>query len=109
VEKKQCAAFVCRPLLRHQIDAERCPGCTACIKVCPAEAITGLRGTPHVINQQACSQCGSCLSVCPPIYAAVYRTSGALTRFEERKRKAGAAAADPMRPAAESEEPEQWN
>ena len=91
VEQKQCAAFVCRAMIQHQIDAERCPGCTACLKVCPAEAITGSRGTPHVINPAACSQCGSCLSVCPPKHAAVYRTSGTLTRYEERVHKAGAA------------------
>jgi len=56
-----------------------------------------------VIKPEACSQCGSCLSVCPPIYAAVYRTSGELTRYEPRKSKAGAAE------AADVEEPEQWN
>jgi ferredoxin len=91
VEKQQCAAFVCRAMIRHQIDAERCPGCTACLKVCPTAAISGSRGTPHVINPDACSQCGSCLSVCPPKYAAVYRTSGELTRYEEPTRKAGTA------------------
>jgi Fe-S-cluster-containing hydrogenase component 2 len=57
-----------------------------------------------VIKLEACSQCGSCLSVCPPIYAAVYRTSGELTRYEPRKpKKAGAAE------AADVEEAEQWN
>jgi NADH:ubiquinone oxidoreductase subunit F (NADH-binding)/NAD-dependent dihydropyrimidine dehydrogenase PreA subunit len=97
VEKQQCAAFVCRPLIQHRIDEVRCPGCTACVKVCPAEAITGERGKPHVINADRCSQCGSCLSVCPPMYAAVYRVSGQLTRFEEiqsKKRNAGAAAGE---------------
>ena len=98
VDKKQCTAFVCRSLIQHQIDPERCPGCTACVKVCPAEAITGARGAPHVINPERCSQCGSCLSVCPPTYAAVYRKSGELTRFEpiqEKKRKGSAAGASP--------------
>ncbi|HXQ24658.1 MAG TPA: NADH-ubiquinone oxidoreductase-F iron-sulfur binding region domain-containing protein, partial [Candidatus Acidoferrales bacterium] len=96
IDKQQCTAFVCRSLIRHHIDPERCPGCTACVKVCPTAAIDGVRGAPHVINPEMCSQCGSCLSVCPPIHAAVYRTSGDLTRYEPRseKRKSGAAAQD---------------
>ncbi len=95
VEKKQCTAFVCRDLIRHRIDVERCPGCTACVKVCPAEAITGVRGDAHVIDEARCSQCGSCLSVCPPSYAAVYRVSGDLTRYEEVQTKK-----DKARPAS---------
>jgi NADH:ubiquinone oxidoreductase subunit F (NADH-binding)/NAD-dependent dihydropyrimidine dehydrogenase PreA subunit/(2Fe-2S) ferredoxin len=101
VEKKQCPAFVCRTLIRHRIDAQLCPGCTACLKVCPTEAISGVRGEPHVINEDTCSQCGSCLSVCPPAYAAVYRISGELTRYEERKAKPGAAGTHAMPVAAE--------
>jgi len=97
VEKKQCTAFVCRSLMQHRIDLERCPGCTACVKVCPAQAITGERGQPHSIDPERCSQCGSCLSVCPPAYAAVYRVSGELTRYEEiqaKKSKTGVAAGE---------------
>jgi NADH-quinone oxidoreductase subunit F len=109
VEKQQCAAFVCRPLIRHAIDPERCPGCTACVKVCPTEAISGARGVPHVINPDNCSQCGSCLSVCPPIYAAVYRSSGGLTRYEERKRKPGAETGDATELVTAGEEIESCN
>lgn len=97
VEKNQCAAFVCRPLLQHRIDTERCPGCTACVKVCPAQAITGERGKPHHIDPERCSQCGSCLSVCPPAYSAVFRVSGELSRYEPiqaKKSKAGVAAGE---------------
>jgi NADH-quinone oxidoreductase subunit F len=101
VERKQCAAFVCRDLIRHRIDAERCPGCTACVKVCPAEAITGVRGEAHVIDEARCSQCGSCLSVCPPSYAAVFRVSGDLTRYEEVQQRKGKTS-----PAAVAEEAE---
>lgn len=45
---------------------ETCIGCTACIKKCPVEAITGVRNEIHVIDAALCIDCGACGAVCPP-------------------------------------------
>ena len=46
------------------IITENCTGCTACIKRCPTDAITGERHKLHVIAQEKCIQCGTCMDVC---------------------------------------------
>ncbi|MBU2574440.1 MAG: 4Fe-4S binding protein [Elusimicrobia bacterium] len=85
IQKRQCPAFVCAALVSYHIDAERCSGCTACVKACPVEAILGERKKPHKIDQSKCIHCGVCLDTCPEAYAAIYRSSGSLTRYEQRK------------------------
>ena len=44
---------------------ENCTGCTACIKRCPTEAITGERKHLHIIDPGLCIDCGACGVVCP--------------------------------------------
>src|SRR5207302_10163774 len=44
---------------------ETCIGCTACIKRCPTDAITGARKMLHVIDPDLCIDCGACGVVCP--------------------------------------------
>ena len=45
---------------------ETCIGCTACVKKCPTEAITGVRNELHIIDRRKCIDCGACGAVCPP-------------------------------------------
>ena len=45
---------------------ETCIGCTACVKKCPVNAITGVRDALHVIDPELCIDCGACGAVCPP-------------------------------------------
>jgi NADH:ubiquinone oxidoreductase subunit F (NADH-binding)/ferredoxin len=89
IDKGRCPAFVCSRMISYHIDRDRCAGCGACARICPVEAISGEKEKLHVIDQKICIQCGACLSTCPPVYAAVYRRSGELTRYEQRKEKKG--------------------
>ena len=55
---------------------ENCTGCTACIRRCPTNAITGERKMLHVIDPELCIDCGSCGVVCPD--EAIYDNNGHL-------------------------------
>ena len=48
----------------YRIDPEKCKGCTACKKVCPADAIKGELKVPHEIIQEDCLHCGACFEKC---------------------------------------------
>ncbi|PID59066.1 NADH-quinone oxidoreductase subunit F [candidate division KSB3 bacterium] len=64
VNEGRCPAGVCQDLLRYEIIAEKCVGCTACARICPVSCISGKVKQPHVINQSACIKCGACMNKC---------------------------------------------
>lgn len=64
VKNRKCPAGVCKDLLRYIIIEDKCKGCSACSRVCPAEAISGKIKSPFVIDQEKCIKCGSCIETC---------------------------------------------
>ncbi len=64
IKDKKCPALVCKDLLSFSCIQENCTGCGMCKKVCPADAIRGIRKKPHKIDQQLCIKCGSCIDAC---------------------------------------------
>ena len=64
IKDKKCPAGVCKPLIKIEIEKEKCKGCTACSKVCPVKAITGSVKQPHVIDPAKCIRCKMCIEKC---------------------------------------------
>jgi len=60
----KCTAASCSQLMHYLIEPEKCDGCMACLKTCPADAIEGSKDEVHVIDQESCLKCGSCLDTC---------------------------------------------
>ena len=61
---KRCPAHKCRALRVYAIDPDRCKGCTACARACPAGAIKGEVKQAHVIDTEKCIRCGACFDKC---------------------------------------------
>ncbi|HLP03601.1 MAG TPA: 4Fe-4S dicluster domain-containing protein, partial [Opitutaceae bacterium] len=49
-----------------RVEAAKCTdGCTACVAVCPTEAITRLTGKPVALDLGRCLFCAECVAACP--------------------------------------------
>lgn len=64
VNEKRCPSGVCKELIRYEVIAENCVGCTACARNCPVNCIEGERKQVHIIEQSLCIKCGACLEKC---------------------------------------------
>lgn len=64
VQDKRCPAGVCKELLEYVILPDKCTGCTACVRVCPVDAISGQRKEAHTIDTELCIKCGACMEKC---------------------------------------------
>ncbi len=64
IEKGFCRAGVCRNLTEFYIDPDKCTGCDACAKGCPAGCISGGIKECHVIDSSRCLVCGNCRKTC---------------------------------------------
>jgi NADH-quinone oxidoreductase subunit F len=74
IREKRCPALLCKELIAYHIDPDTCRACMACLKKCPAEAITGGKKLIHIIEQEKCTKCGTCFEVCR--FDAVRKISG---------------------------------
>ena len=63
IREKRCPAHHCKDLLQYVI-SDKCKGCTACARVCPAGAISGEVKKQHVIDPAKCLKCGACMEKC---------------------------------------------
>ena len=63
IKDKKCVAGKCKKLISFII-TDKCIGCGACARQCPASCISGEKKTMHVIDQSKCLKCGACETTC---------------------------------------------
>lgn len=64
VTEQKCFAGQCKDLIKFEVIAENCVGCTACARNCPVNCISGERKQVHFIDQALCIKCGVCKVKC---------------------------------------------
>lgn len=63
INDKKCESGKCKHLVTFVIN-DKCIGCGACARKCPANCITGEKKSRHVIDQAQCLKCGECFKTC---------------------------------------------
>jgi NADH-quinone oxidoreductase subunit F/NADP-reducing hydrogenase subunit HndC len=63
IKDHKCPSGKCKHLVTFLIN-EKCIGCGACARKCPANCITGEKKARHVIDQSKCLKCGECFKTC---------------------------------------------
>jgi NADH-quinone oxidoreductase subunit F/NADP-reducing hydrogenase subunit HndC len=69
IHDRKCRSGKCKKLVRYSIDTEKCIGCGACAKKCPANCIIHVEGSdkkrpPYKIVLENCLKCGECFKAC---------------------------------------------
>jgi len=64
IVEKKCPAGQCVALINFRILPDKCIGCGACLRACPAGAISGEMKQVHKIDPDKCIKCGKCLDSC---------------------------------------------
>ncbi len=64
IKEKKCPAKKCSALIRYNIVADKCKGCSLCSKKCPVNSISGVIKTPYKIDNEICVRCGQCIENC---------------------------------------------
>lgn len=64
IRDKRCPALSCVPLIRFEVDREKCKCCGVCFKACPSSAIKWEKKQPAVIMEDLCTKCRSCIKAC---------------------------------------------
>jgi NADH-quinone oxidoreductase subunit F/NAD(P)H dehydrogenase (quinone)/NADP-reducing hydrogenase subunit HndC len=64
IHEKRCPAKRCVPLLKFEVDGEKCSKCGLCYKACPAEAIVWQKKEVAVIEKDQCIKCLTCFEKC---------------------------------------------
>ena len=64
VKDKRCLTGTCKGLSKYSILIDKCIGCTACVRVCPVNCISGKSKEAHFIDEDKCISCGACFDKC---------------------------------------------